>query len=46
VIEINLEPTVLTRNLGSWDGALLEGPASVTVPLIVDRALGAEGGRS
>jgi NAD-dependent deacetylase len=46
VIEINLEPTMLTMNLDAWDGALLQGPASVTVPLIVDRALSASGGRS
>lgn len=47
VIEINLEPTALTMNLDAWDGALLEGPASVTVPLVVERALGAaEGERS
>ena len=38
IIEMNIEPTGLTGEVPS-EAALVQGPASVTVPLLVDRAL-------
>ncbi len=38
IIEMNIEPTRLQRG-ATWEGAIVEGPASITVPHLVDRAL-------
>ncbi|MDX1387838.1 MAG: NAD-dependent deacylase [Acidobacteriota bacterium] len=38
IIEMNIEPTRLQSG-STWEGAFVQGPASVTVPRVVDRAL-------
>ena len=39
IIEMNIEPTRLLQIRGAGDGAIVEGPASVSLPRLVDRAL-------
>ena len=43
IVELNLEPTPLSSGPLPYEVARVEGPASVTVPLVVDRALELEG---